>query len=78
MSDTAAAKSEARMLAGSPTTPGRSRGGSLPEMAVLVTAASKHGAKEGDYRDWDKITGWATGIAAQVSRRTERVTLEGG
>jgi menaquinone-dependent protoporphyrinogen oxidase len=24
------------------------------------------GAKEGDYRDWDEITGWAAEIAAQV------------
>jgi len=35
---------------------------SFPERAVMRAV----GAKEGDYRDWDEINGWATEIAAQL------------
>jgi menaquinone-dependent protoporphyrinogen oxidase len=37
---------------------------SFPERAVIRAV----GAKEGDYRDWDEIRGWAAEIAAQLKR----------
>jgi menaquinone-dependent protoporphyrinogen oxidase len=37
---------------------------SFPERAVMRAV----GAKDGDYRDWDEIRGWAGGIAATLSR----------
>ncbi|MDQ3893639.1 MAG: flavodoxin domain-containing protein [Actinomycetota bacterium] len=37
---------------------------SFPERAVIRAV----GAKEGDYRDWDEIRGWAAQIAAQLRR----------
>jgi menaquinone-dependent protoporphyrinogen oxidase len=37
---------------------------SFPERAVMRAV----GAKEGDYRDWDEIKGWASEIASQLRR----------
>jgi menaquinone-dependent protoporphyrinogen oxidase len=42
---------------------------SFGEKAILVAVR----APEGDFRDWDEITGWASGIADSLIREVQKV-----